>query len=242
MNKTAVVILAAGKGKRMGGEFPKVLFKLGDKPIIDYIVETVLKLGLEKTVIVAGFGKDQLIGHLDKFNGLDFAIQEQQLGTGHAVQQAAADFVGFHGDVMVLNGDVPLISGDVLTQFISFHKESDSGATVLTADYDDPTGYGRIVRDQQNRLHKIVEHKDASEEELKIREINTGILIFRSGPLFDNLSEIQDNNSQEEFYITDMIEILRNRDIPVSVWKTPYPDQTFGINTPEHLEALTGLL
>ncbi|MCP4727560.1 MAG: NTP transferase domain-containing protein [bacterium] len=242
MTNTAVVILAAGKGKRMGGVYPKVLFKLGEKPIIDYIVETVLKLRFARIVIVAGFGKEQLIEHLDQYSGLEFAVQEQQLGTGHAVQQSVDTIKDFEGDVMVLNGDVPLISEDVLLQFVDHHKNSGSGATVLIAEYEDPAGYGRIVRDSNNEFLKIVEHKDASEDELKIREINTGMLIFKSGPLFDHLSDLSDNNVQKEFYITDMIEILREKDIPVSVWKTPFPEQTYGINTPEHLEALSRLL
>jgi len=242
-NNLGVVILAAGKGTRMGGDLPKVLFELKEKALINYVVETSEQLGATLISVVVGYGADKVINHLESFSGLGlkFSEQKEQNGTGHAVQQAIHLFDDFSGNIIVLYGDVPLISSNELKQFITQHESQNNDVTVMTADYPDPTGYGRIIKDN-GVFVKIVEQKDCTVEELKVTEINSGIMVFKSEILKKYLSELQNDNNQAEYYLTDMVEILLKNGHKVSAWMTDKSEQVYGVNTPEHLEYLLGYL
>ncbi len=242
MTKNAAVILAAGKGKRMGGVFPKVLFNLNNRSLIDRVIETSFNINPARIIVVVGFGKDQVIEHLSKYIGLEFVEQDKQLGTGHAVQMTYQKLKEFEGNILVLNGDVPLISSESLKSFLDYHNKSGCGATVMTAEYDNPEGYGRIIRNTEGRLERIVEQKDASIEELSVNEINTGIIVFKSEPLFKFIFNLRSDNAQRELYITDMIEILSKNNVVLEAWKNPNSQETYGVNRPEQLKTLEDIV
>ncbi|MCI0405884.1 MAG: NTP transferase domain-containing protein, partial [candidate division Zixibacteria bacterium] len=182
LNKAAV-ILAAGKGKRMRSSLPKVLHRLAGRPLVTWVVEAAQKTGIEKIIVVVGYKGEKVKKALQGYR-VEFVWQKSQLGTGHAVRMAYPKLKNFHGTLLVLAGDVPAIKPQTIRRFIEFHKRQRALATVLTARWPDPTGYGRIVRSKKGDVLRIVEHKDASSEERKIREVNTGTLVFRVPPFF----------------------------------------------------------
>ena len=256
MDSLRIIILAAGKGERMGGTKPKVMFELHGKPLIDYVIATARKLIPERIIVVVGFGKKQVIEHLKTYSGritdsppaspdehipLQYVVQEEQLGTGHAVRQAEPLFRDFNGTIVILNGDVPLISLQTVQNLIEHHRTTGVATTVLSAEYTNPFGYGRIIRNAAEKLERIVEEKDAAPHERAIAEVNTGTYVFRSDSLFPYVAMIQRNNTQREYYLTDIIEILHLHGLTVSAWKTPVPEETYGINTPEQLQELNKL-
>lgn len=237
-NQLGIIILAAGKGKRLGGIYPKVLFELAGRPLIDHVLDTAEALDPDRIVIVVGFGRDKVMSHFADRKGIRFAVQEPQLGTGHAVQQAEAALGDFDGAILILNGDVPLISPRSLRAFIDHYHRTGAAATVMTARFDDPHGYGRIIRNGNDDLFKIVEEKDATSAERSITEVNSGTFIFSAEVLYTHINFLTTENIQREYYITDMIAVLREHGYRVGAWETPHPDETRGVNTPEHLEAL----
>jgi bifunctional UDP-N-acetylglucosamine pyrophosphorylase/glucosamine-1-phosphate N-acetyltransferase len=267
MNNLGIIILAAGKGKRMGGAKPKVLFELNGKPLIDYVIATARSLNPSRIVIVVGFGKEQVIEHLSRSDGflknhpgeitdtlptseqikfgkpvpLYYVVQEQLLGTGNAVQQAEPLFSNFNGTIAIFNGDVPLISIKTVQDLLNHHLTTDATVTILTASYSNPFGYGRIIHNSKGEPERIVEENDATPEERAITEVNTGTYVFRSDALFPHLHLIQRNNTQGEYYLTDIIEILRTRGFRISALKTSTPEETYGINTSEQLQKLNEL-
>lgn len=200
MSQLSVVILAAGKGTRMYSDLPKVLHLLAGKPMVQHVIDTASKLGAKNVHVVYGHGGDLLKQTLTG-QSLNWVLQAEQLGTGHAMQQAAPYFDD-NENVLMLYGDVPLISEDTLRRLIDAKPEG--GIGLLTVKLDDPTGYGRIVRDN-GQVISIVEHKDASPEQHKINEINTGILVANGKDLKRWLSKLNNNNAQGEYYITDVI-------------------------------------
>ena len=263
MDGLGIIILAAGKGKRMGGVYPKVLLKLGGRFLIDYVIRTALSLNPSRIVVVVGFAKEQVMEYLKSYEAIEpgyrqglsgasegskqavklhYSFQEQQLGTGHAVRQTEKLFKEFNGTIVLLNGDVPLISTSTLQELLANHTKTGAGATVLTAHYENPGGYGRIVRDAAGNLLRIVEEEDAADKEKQISEINTGTFVFRAEHLFAHLSELKRDNAQTEYYVTDLIRILRKHGIAVAAWRTAHPEETYGVNTPEQLEALQSIL
>ena len=167
---------------------------------------------------------------------VEFAFQEQRLGTAHAVETARPFFDDFEGEVVVLNGDTPLLRSETLERFIEYHRGSGASATVLTAELEDPSGYGRIVRDEKDELLRIVEDKDASEDELAIHEINSGLFCFNARDLFSVLNRIDRRNVQGEYYITDSIEILRSMGKKVGAFLSDQKEEVLGINTVEQLK------
>jgi len=262
MNNLGIIILAAGKGKRMGGDLPKVLTKLGDKPLIDYVVTTAISLNPSKIAVVVGFEKEKVIDYItDHFpqgifekkylkkevtykgeTEVHYVHQREQLGTGHAVQETKEVFKNFNGDIVLLYGDAPLISKETIQNLISHHGQTGAAATILSADYDNPFGYGRVIRDESGVLLKVIEEKDASPLEKNITEVNTGTYVFRAEKLFADLDKLSRDNAQNELYITDMVGILREGGEITSSWKTDKREETFGINTPEELEKVRELL
>lgn len=237
-NKLAVIILAAGKGKRMNNpDLPKVLAEIDSKPLIYYVLSQVNKLNPQQTILVVGNHKEMVIDYVEKseFNDIQFVTQSEQLGTGHAVEMARDLLLQFDGEVLILAGDVPLLQSESLSRFINLHNECGSDISVLSTTAPNPQGYGRIVRDHDNNFLKITEHKDADDEIRKIDEINSGIYIVNAKMLFDSLKKVQNNNTQGEYYLTDIIEILKSEGKKVHAINTAPFDELQGINTSEEL-------
>ena len=199
------IILAAGKGTRMKTELPKCAFPLLKKPMVTYIIEALESINIDQIICVVGHKKEVLQDILK--DRVKYAIQEEQLGTGHAVK-CALDFIDDNGYTIILPGDTPLIDKEILDQLIEVHKSNKNDFTIGTIVLDNPFGFGRIVRDSSNSVLRIVEEKDASEEERKIKEINTGLFLVDNLLLKKALLEIKNNNAKGEYYLTDIVEIL----------------------------------
>ncbi|MCI0448641.1 MAG: NTP transferase domain-containing protein [Chlorobi bacterium] len=210
--KLTVVILAAGLGKRMKSpNKPKVMFEVGGRPMIDYVVGLALKVKAGRVIPIVGNHKEFVIDFLNmKFpnNEIEYAVQEEQLGTGHAVMQTENLLRDFDGEVLILSGDVPLLKYETVQKLIDEHFSNKNYATLLTTMFNNPSGYGRIVRDERGNFLKIAEDKDASDEEKKIKEINPAIYIVNSNILFDSLKKITPGNNQKEYYLTDIFQLI----------------------------------
>ncbi|MFH1679658.1 MAG: NTP transferase domain-containing protein [Candidatus Eisenbacteria bacterium] len=236
MKERAALVLAAGEGKRMRSSLPKVLHVLMNRTLIEWVLEAVGAAGFPRVIVVVGHGGGEVRRAVSRPE-IEFVRQEEQKGTGHAVLQAEPLLGGFGGSLVVLSGDVPFVRPETLEGLVRLHEERGGGATVATAEMPDPAGYGRIVRDGRGGIDRIVEEKDATDEERKIREINSGTYAFDSKALFDALPRVGAENASGEIYLTDVVAILRGEGRSV----LPYPVgdrwEIFGINTPEHLEA-----
>ncbi|NSW92536.1 MAG: bifunctional UDP-N-acetylglucosamine diphosphorylase/glucosamine-1-phosphate N-acetyltransferase GlmU [Firmicutes bacterium] len=228
MNKLIALVLAAGEGKRMKSKHSKVIHKICGKPVISWVCNAVEKAGFTETIIVVGHRADEVKEYLgDKYQ---YVFQEEQLGTGHAVIQAESLLREREGLVFILYGDTPLISPKTMNDAIAFHKNSGCQATIVTAVLDDPSGYGRIVRDPDGSVVRIVEHVDASPEERNIKEINSGMYCFCIKDLLSALKDLDNNNDQGEYYITDTIEILLKKGLKVGAYEVKNPQEILGIN------------
>ncbi|MCL2657056.1 MAG: bifunctional UDP-N-acetylglucosamine diphosphorylase/glucosamine-1-phosphate N-acetyltransferase GlmU [Betaproteobacteria bacterium] len=232
-----VVILAAGQGKRMRSALPKVLQPLARRPLLGHVLDTARALGASKLCVVYGHGGDQVRQALDAPD-LAWALQAEQLGTGHAVQQAAPHLPE-SGPVLILYGDVPLTRRETLASLVA--AAGDQGFALLTVDMQDPSGYGRIVRDAAHRVIRIVEHKDANEAERAIREVNTGILCCQAQDLRRWLGELKNDNAQGEFYLTDIIALAVRDGIEVKTTQPMGMWETLGVNDKAQLAELERL-
>lgn len=228
MTNRYAVVLAAGQGTRMKSKLYKVLHPVLGRPMVQHVVQQLKPLHLNKIVTIVGFGAEKVKETLEGES--EFALQEEQLGTGHAVMQAEPLLKGKKGTTIVVCGDTPLITSTTFEALITFHEKEGAGATILTAQTDDPTGYGRVIRNGQGEVERIVEHKDASEDELLVQEINTGTYCFDNEALFAALEEVSNDNAQGEYYLPDVIEILRNKGKKVSAYMTPDFEETLGVN------------
>ncbi|SHK08000.1 bifunctional UDP-N-acetylglucosamine pyrophosphorylase / Glucosamine-1-phosphate N-acetyltransferase [Anaerobranca californiensis DSM 14826] len=229
MKKLNAIILAAGKGTRMKSDTIKVLHKLLDKPMLEYIYDALEPLHIEKVVTIVGHQKEKIY-ELYKDKSF-FAEQREQLGTGHAVLQAKDFFVNCSDeDVLVLCGDTPLLTTNTLQKFIKYHQQNNFSCTVLTAIQGDPTGYGRIIRNENNEVISIVEEKDASLEQKKIKEVNTGIFVFNVGLLFELLPKVKNSNAQGEYYLPDVLQLLLDRGEKIGAQIMDNPQEMAGIN------------
>ncbi|MDA8210326.1 MAG: bifunctional UDP-N-acetylglucosamine diphosphorylase/glucosamine-1-phosphate N-acetyltransferase GlmU [Clostridia bacterium] len=228
MSQVQAVVLAAGKGTRMKSALPKVLHKILGKPMVQYVLDSCCEIGVDKPILVIGHGAQQVKETIG--DQAHYVIQAEQLGTGHAVLQAEALLRDFAGDVLVVCGDTPLLQGNTLAALLGRHRKQKASATVLTALMENPTGYGRIVRDQANRVSKIVEHKDATEQEKAIKEVNTGTYCFAAGQLLAALRGLTPNNAQGEYYLTDVLEILNQAGKNVEGFVVGDAEETMGIN------------
>ena len=228
--KLTIVILAAGMGKRMQSDLPKVLHKLAGKPMLAHVIESAKQLKPAQIAVVVGHGADTVKAAFDKQKDLAFALQQPQQGTAHAVQQAEPLFVGDaeSDKTLILYGDVPLVQAETLSRLI---EAAGDGVAVLTEFLDDPSGYGRIIRDAQGNVSRIVEHKDASEEELQTKEVNTGILCAPTKQLKTWLSKIDNNNAQGEYYLTDVIGLAVGDGVTVSAAQPAASWETLGVNS-----------
>ncbi len=231
MDGIATIILAAGKGTRMKSDLVKVLHSLLGLPMLSYTIDLSLnEIKSKKTIVVIGHQADQIRERF-KNSRIQFALQKEQMGTGHAVLQVVPFLKKFTGTVLILCGDVPLVKGETLHSFINHFWENESILSVLTAVVEHPLGYGRILRNRQGWLEKIVEEKDASKEERMIREINTGIFCVRAPFLIEGLKEIGQENAQGEYYLTDLVEIARRKGLRCSAHQVMDPVEVMGINT-----------
>jgi bifunctional UDP-N-acetylglucosamine pyrophosphorylase/glucosamine-1-phosphate N-acetyltransferase len=224
----ATVILAAGKGTRMKSKTPKVLHNVCGSTMLSYVIDAADSAGVKKIVVVVGYGADMVAREVE--GRAQVAHQAEQLGTAHALMQAGPFLSEFKGQLLVLCGDTPLIEAGTLSGLIQNHRSAGSAATVLTAVMGNPNGYGRIIRDDQGGVVKIIEQKDASPAEKQIREVNTGIYCFEAGGLFKALKLLSPNNAQGEYYLTDIIEMYVSDGSRVGAVTIENPLEVSGIN------------
>ncbi|ADU28341.1 bifunctional UDP-N-acetylglucosamine diphosphorylase/glucosamine-1-phosphate N-acetyltransferase GlmU [Evansella cellulosilytica] len=222
------VILAAGKGTRMKSDLYKVLHPVCDKPMVQHVVDEVEKCNVKKTIAVVGHGAEKVKDQLG--DRVTYVLQEDQLGTGHAVMQTEPLLMDKEGTTVVLCGDTPLLTSETITALINEHESKGAKATILTAHAPDPTGYGRIIRNSSGVVNKIVEHKDASESERLVKEINTGTYCFDNKFLFSALKSVGNDNVQGEYYLPDVIEILEKQGELIAAYQTPDFNETVGVN------------
>src|SRR6185436_12555999 len=239
-----ILVLAAGLGTRMKSARAKVLHKLGGLPLITYVCRTAQSLGPEKIYVVVGHQAAEVerVVQTEIGDTAAFATQAEQRGTGDAVMAAQAQLAKSDSLVLVLSGDVPLIRKETLAQLIEQHQTSGSVCSILSVRLENPTGYGRIVRDDNERFLRIVEQKDASPEEQKVKEINSGIYCFDSRKLFAALERVKPSNKQGEYYLTDVAEILLSDGEPVNVYLHGDAREVSGINTRAELAEFENLL
>lgn len=223
-----VVVLAAGKGTRMKSKLYKVLHKVCGKTMVEHVVDAARGVNPAKIVTVVGTGAGEVEKVLDGKS--DFAFQEKQLGTGDAVMTAKEELGDKDGATLVVTGDTPLFTTETFDGLFKYHAEKGNAATVLTAEAPNPFGYGRIIRDDQGNVLRIVEQKDGKPEELKVKEINTGVFCFDNKKLFEALKHVDNNNAQGEYYLTDVLEILRNSGERVGAYKMPDFSESLGVN------------
>lgn len=228
------LILAAGKGTRMKSKLPKVLHKVGGKSMLQHVIDATKKAGSSREVVVIGSGAELVEKSI---KDVEFVLQEEQLGTGHAVLSAKKNFENSDGTVLILCGDTPLLTSKLLEDFTAVHNESTCAATVLTAKMPDATGYGRIIRDSDGAFKKIVEDKDATEDEKKILEVNAGVYCFDVKKLFGALERVRNDNAQGEYYLPDVLTILMDEGETVGAFQAEYADETLGINSRVQLAA-----
>lgn len=240
MQDVIALVMAAGKGTRMKSKKSKLVHKIYGKELVKRSVEVAKKAGIEDVVAIVGYLKEQVQEVLG--DTVRYAIQEEMLGTGHAVMQATKYLEGKKGKVLVLNGDVPILRPETLNRLLKKSIENKECATLLTAIYDNPTGYGRIIRDEGGNVKGIVEQKDASEEEKKIKEINAGIYCFDIESLLVALKEITPNNAQGEYYLTDVIKIMNDKGLKTGAVIVEDNTEILGVNDRLQLEMLTKIL
>ncbi|MBS3165725.1 NTP transferase domain-containing protein [Candidatus Woesearchaeota archaeon] len=236
------VILAAGKGTRFQSDKAKVLHEISGKPLVKYVVELADSLGINEKIVVVGHQGKEVERSLDTIKGVHFAWQEQQMGTGHAVMMAKPYLDPKENDVLILYGDVPGLRKETLLKLIAEHIFQRNILTVLTAELEGPKWYGRILRDNLGRVLGIREAKDATAEELLIKEINSGIMVINIPFLLSALDNLSSNNDQKEYYLTDLVEIACKRRLSVGALIVADSDEIKGVNSVEELEEMGEIL
>jgi bifunctional UDP-N-acetylglucosamine pyrophosphorylase/glucosamine-1-phosphate N-acetyltransferase len=231
----SAVVLAAGKGTRMKSELAKVLHPVAGQPMLAHVLRALQAIETDRTVVVVGHQAEAVRSICDGF-GVDTVLQSEQLGTGHAVEQARALLAPLAGHTLILCGDVPLLASATMRRLRDATVQAQAAGAVLTAIATDPTGYGRILRDDERRVVAIVEHKDASEEQRRIREYNTGTYCFRSDLLWSSLSSVGRDNAQGEYYLTDVVGILVAQGHSILGVVCPDEREVQGVNTLQDLE------
>lgn len=238
MRPLHIVILAAGKGTRMKSDRSKVLHRLAGRTLIDHVLDATSALQPVSVVVVVGHQAEN-VKQAVAGRGCQFVLQDPQIGTGHALLQAEAALAGAEGDVLLLSGDVPLLRSETIASLLEAHRRAGAAATVLTADVDPPDGYGRIIRDASGSITRIVEHRDATDDERRIREINSGIYVFDLAPLFAALRRIGSSNAQGEYYLPDLIALYTAQGLTVATMTLPNGDEIKGVNSRIELAALS---
>lgn len=235
------IILAGGKGTRMKADCPKVMCNVIFKPMISYVIDAVREAGAEDVCVITGYRHQELEAYLG--SGVKTALQQPQLGTGHAVMQAS-EFIAAHtgDDILILNGDGPLMDAETINKAYEYHKDNCNSITLISAVVDDTDGIGHIKRDENGRLLRIVEHKDADEEEKKINESNAGCYWFNGGDLQFALSKITNNNAQNEYYLTDCLEILLSAGKNAGAYVVENSEVILGTNDRRQLNELNNIM
>ncbi|PID14038.1 bifunctional UDP-N-acetylglucosamine diphosphorylase/glucosamine-1-phosphate N-acetyltransferase GlmU [Sporosarcina sp. P34] len=228
MTNTYAIVLAAGQGTRMKSDLYKVLHPVCGKPMVEHVIDHIRELNSDRIVTIVGHGAEVVEQTLG--NKSEYALQTQQLGTAHAVQQAERVLADLEGTTLVVCGDTPLISTETMAALLAHHHETEAKATILTAIADDPTGYGRIIRAENGDVMRNVEHKDTNDEERLVKEINTGTYCFDNRVLFDTLKKVNNENAQGEYYLPDVLGILKSEGQRISAYTTPNFHETLGVN------------
>ncbi|MCD5324302.1 MULTISPECIES: sugar phosphate nucleotidyltransferase [Pontibacillus] len=228
MERTYAVVLAAGKGTRMKSDLPKVLHPVCGKPMVEHITDLLKDLSMNEIVTVVGHKHEMIEEQLG--DSVTYAHQKEQLGTAHAVGMSAEKLADQEGTTVIVTGDTPLITSQTIQNLLDHHRETKAAATILTMLPEDPTGYGRIVRNEDGNVERIVEQKDATPEEQAIGEVNTGIFCFDNKLLFESLDQVGTNNNQSEYYLPDVIEILKEQGYTISANSTEDVAEGLGVN------------
>lgn len=222
------VVLAAGQGTRMKSKLYKVLHPVCGKAMVEHVLDQVAACGISEIVTIVGHGAETVRTVLG--DRCEYALQAEQLGTGHAVMQAEAALAQLEGTTLVVCGDTPLLTSETLQSLLRHHEDTQAKATILTAHAENPQGYGRVIRNSENHVEKIVEQKDASEDEVLVKEINTGTFAFDNRALFGALAQVGNDNAQGEYYLTDVIEILKAQGERVSAYQMANMEEAMGVN------------
>ncbi|MCL2392567.1 MAG: NTP transferase domain-containing protein [Oscillospiraceae bacterium] len=228
------IVLAAGKGTRLQSEksdVPKVMREVCGRPLLSHVLDALPALKKD-IIIVVGFGKDRVIDHYD---GYEFAYQERQLGTGHAVLAAKEQLSGYEGAVLICYGDMPVIKRETYESLLQEHFKSGNDCTILTGESSLPEAFGRIIRDDDGAFLRVVEERDCNSEQLKITELNTGVYVFEAPKLLSALNDMKNHNDQGEYYLTDVPEIMRLNGAKIGLLCRDLGDEILGVNTVEQL-------
>ena len=235
MDTSLAIVMAGGKGTRMESELPKVLIKVLDRPMIEYVIDALREAGIERIVVVVGYQGDLVKEHLSEQPGVEFVVQAEQLGTGHAVMMAKELLADETGTTVVVAGDSPMMRADSVKKLLDEFRKTKPALLLGTANTEDPTGLGRIVRDDSGKFTGIVEEKDATEEQRKINEVNMSTYVFDNQELFASLDLITSDNAQGEYYLTDCPVKLLETGKNVDALPVLHPSEALSINTKAHL-------
>jgi bifunctional UDP-N-acetylglucosamine pyrophosphorylase / glucosamine-1-phosphate N-acetyltransferase len=240
----AAVVLAAGEGKRFKSSTPKVLHALSGKPLVGYVLDALEPIDARRTVVVVGRGADEVKQAARKATKrkLAFALQEKQLGTADAARVADDALGKFAGDVLILPGDSPLLATETLQALIDHHRATRAAVTLLTAELDDPAAYGRVIRSADGSVERIVEHADATPDERKTKEVNTSVWVFDRAALRAALTKVDRSNAQQEFYLTDVVAVLKEKGEPVEAFQAEDPTEALGANSRAELADIGALM
>ncbi len=229
MKPLACIVLAAGESSRFKSAAPKPLHTIGGRTLLDRVLGTISELQPDRVTVVVGVAREQMEQTLSEYD-VEIAVQEEQLGTGHAVDRTRSHYADFVGDILVTCADIPLVRAETLRSLIDEHQSRSAAATMLTTLEPDPTGYGRVIRDDSGLVARVVEHNDADEETRRINEINAGIFCFDAMALFEALTHLDNHNASGEYYLPDTLKYLRERGLPVAAWTADDPTEVMGIN------------
>ena len=243
MENIKVIIPAAGKGSRLqkvGGDIPKAMISIGNRPMLEYVLENISFIDEKETYIIVGYKKEDITDHFgDRYQYIE---QKQQLGTGHAVLECADAFAGFDGNVLITFGDMPLFRREEMMEMCRQHAERGADCTLMIAENPKLTMWARIIRDENGCFSAIVEGKDCTPEQAKIKELFSGVMVFNSKSLFEVLPEVGCSNAQKEYYLTEVPELMVKRGMIVDTYFTKDGDDLRGINTPEDLDICEAIL